>query len=257
MKRDIFLATFSDKALDVINKYGCGIEFNQFCISSSLDDDKRPHTVAAMKKEMDKCGITEPVRAIVHGPFTEICPQSIDHLAVEMGLLRLNQAYEGTRELGLKRLVVHSGFIPLIYFKEWHIQQSVKFWKKFMENKPDDFRIYIENVLDDEPESLLHIVEEVNDPRVKLCLDIGHANVVTVPEYSVSDWVMKWGKHIGHFHFHNNDGIADQHGPIMAGTIDMQQILAAVDNYCPTDATITVESRECDESVRWLMEQCK
>ena len=96
MKRDIFLATFSDKATDVINKYGCGMELNEFCISSSLDDGTRQETVAAMKKEMEQCGVDSPSKALVHGPFTEICPQSIDHLAVEMGLLRLNQAYEGT-----------------------------------------------------------------------------------------------------------------------------------------------------------------
>ena len=40
MERKIFLATFSDDALKVIKKYGIGIEFNQFCISQTLDEDK-------------------------------------------------------------------------------------------------------------------------------------------------------------------------------------------------------------------------
>ncbi|WP_303857583.1 sugar phosphate isomerase/epimerase family protein [Aminicella lysinilytica] len=255
MKRDIFLATFSDKATDVINKYGCGMELNEFCISSSLDDGTRQETVAAMKKEMEQCGVDSPSKALVHGPFTEICPQSIDHLAVEMGLLRLNQAYEGTRALGLDRLVVHSGFIPLIYFNEWHVQQSVKFWKEFMADKPADFHIYIENVLDEEPGPLLQIVEEIDDPRVMLCLDIGHANVVTLPDYTVEDWIKIWGSHIGHFHFHNNDGVTDLHDPLDRGTLNIENVLSTIDRYCDQSATITVESRECDESIRWLMEK--
>ena len=39
-KRDLFLATFSTNAIEVIGKYGIGIEYNQFCISDTLDDDR-------------------------------------------------------------------------------------------------------------------------------------------------------------------------------------------------------------------------
>ena len=263
MKRNIYLATFSNDALEVITKYGIGIEYNQFCISSTLDPERVDKTVAAMKKEAVECGLADadgeviPEMAVVHGPFTEICPQSIDHMAVDMAFVRLNQTYEATRALGIHRLVVHSGFIPLIYFKEWHVKQSIKFWKKFMQDKPDDFNIYIENVLDDEPDSLIEIVNGIDDPRVKLCLDIGHANVVTVPEYTVIDWIKKMGPKIGHFHLHNNDGTGDQHGPVMKGSMDINKVIKAIDEYCSEDVTFTVESRECDESIRWLLDNCK
>ena len=255
MERKIFLATFSDDALKVIKKYDIGIEFNQFCISQTLDEDKIDRTIAAMQKEMKECGISDERGAIVHGPFTELCPQSIDPLFVDLAMKRFEQAYEGCRRLGLKRLVVHSGFIPLIYFPVWHVKQSVKFWSRFMEDKPEDFTIYIENVLDSEPESLTEIVSQIDDPRVKLCLDVGHANVVTEPEYSVTDWIRIMGPRLGYFHLHNNDGSSDQHRPLTSGSLNMKEILAAIDDYCDPSATLTIESRECDESVVWLLKQ--
>ena len=124
-----------------------------------------------------------------------------------------------------------------------------------MEDKPEDFTIYIENVLDSEPESLTEIVSQIDDPRVKLCLDVGHANVVTEPEYSVTDWIRIMGPRLGHFHLHNNDGSSDQHRPLTSGSLNMKEILAAIDDYCDPSATLTIESRECDESVVWLLKQ--
>jgi sugar phosphate isomerase/epimerase len=35
----------------------------------------------------------------------------------------------------------------------------------------------LENVLEDSPDELIGIVQGVNDPRLRLCLDIGHANI--------------------------------------------------------------------------------
>lgn len=260
INRQIYLATFSTNALKVIKKYGCGIEYNQFCISSTLDDDKVDRSISAMRNEAKGCFLTtedgaiDPAKAVVHGPFTEIIPEAIDKMAIDMAMTRVNQAYAAVRKLGLNRLVLHSGYIPFMYFKEWHASQSIKFWNKYMEDKAEDFTLYIENVLDDEPQNLIDIVRGIDDPRVKLCLDIGHANAMTLPEFTVYDWIEKMGPYIGHFHFHNNDGTGDQHGPIMEGTMDVERILSTIDDYCPADATITVESRDCDESVWWLME---
>ncbi len=263
ISRKVYLATFSTNAFKVINKYGCGIEYNQFCISSALDDDKVEKTMGAMKKEAVNCGLADdngdivPSEAMVHGPFTEIIPEAIDKMAIDMAMTRLDQAYAAMRRLGLDRLVVHSGYIPFMYFKEWHASQSIRFWTDFMENKDEGFHLYIENVLDDEPQNLIDIVKGIDDPRVQLCLDIGHANAMTLPEYTVYDWIERMGPHLGHFHFHNNDGTGDQHRPIMEGTLDMERILGTIDDFCSDEATITVESRDCDESVRWLQEKLK
>lgn len=253
MKDRTYICTFSADAVDVIAEYGMGIELNDICISEYLDQERFDNTIETMRKEIEESGAKN---VIMHGPFTEIIPAAIDHRAVEMGLARLEEAYEACKILGINRMVVHSGYIPLLYFKEWHHEKSVYFWKKFMEGK-EDFTIYIENVFDDEPLMMKALVDELDDPRIKICLDVGHASAVTVPEYDVYNWIEVLGDRIGHMHIHNNDGKNDLHGQVFDGVLDMDRILKTVDRCCGEDVTLTIESRECRESAKWMAEYRK
>jgi len=252
MREKIYIATFSENAVEVIGRFGLGIELNDACISEYLDSDKVEQTIETMKSEIRDSGAD---RVILHGPFTEIIPASIDHRAVSMGMERLEEAYQVCRRMGIHRMVVHSGYMPLLYFKDWHHQKSVDFWRHFMENKPEDFNICIENVFEDEPFMMKKLAEELSDSRISLCLDVGHANAVTAPEHDILEWIEVLGRDIGHFHLHNNDGTRDAHGPVYQGTMDMKKILAAIEKHCRPDVTMTIESRTCEDSVRWLLEQ--
>ncbi len=255
-KRDIFLATFEMDAENVIRKHGIGVEFNQFCISSTLFDVRRDLACRAMQAQLDRLGLKAPGDVVCHGPFTEILPEAIDTEFVDLALKRVGQAVDGCKKLNVNRLVVHSGYYPTLYFRDWHRDKSVYFWSKLLEVCPDDFHVYLEIVIDPEPTCLLEVVEKIDDPRLELCLDIGHANCKTEPPYDVFDWIKLWGKRIGHFHFHNNNGTGDQHNSIFKGTMYIPDILACIDENCKDDATITVESRDCDETCGWLKANC-
>ena len=249
MKKRIHIATFSENAQNVIRRYGLNIELNDLCISESLDEENRPETIDRMREEIRA---SKAKSVIMHGPFTEIIPASIDHRAVELGLTRLEEAYEVCRDMGIHRMAVHSGYMPLLYFKEWHHEKSVFFWKKFMEHKPADFHIYIENVFEDEPVMMKKLIEDIGHPQVNLCLDIGHANAVTSEAYTVYDWIEILGEHIGHFHLHNNNGREDLHGSLTEGTMDMEKVLDCIDRCCCEDVTLTIESRSCEDSAVWI-----
>ena len=249
MKKRIHIATFSENAQNVIRRYWLNIELNDLCISESLDEENRPETIDRMREEIRA---SKAKSVIMHGPFTEIIPASIDHRAVELGLTRLEEAYEVCRDMGIHRMAVHSGYMPLLYFKEWHHEKSVFFWKKFMEHKPADFHIYIENVFEDEPVMMKKLIEDIGHPQVHLCLDIGHANAVTSEAYTVYDWIEILGEHIGHFHLHNNNGREDLHGSLTEGTMDMEKVLDCIDRCCCEDVTLTIESRSCEDSAVWI-----
>ena len=256
MTRQIYLSTFSHMATREISSYGIGIEYNQFCISKWLDDDAIDDTLDRMRGQAVKCGIDleeDREKAIVHGPFCEIAPASFDHLFRELAMKRLDQAAAGTMKLGLRRMVVHTGYVPQIFYPEWHIKESIGFWQSFLRDKPDDFNVYLENVMDEEPEMLSEIVVGVDDPRMRICLDVGHVNVCS--DTGVVRWIEKIGPLIAHFHLHNNDGKNDLHAPLTEGTIDMDEVLRAIDDFCPEDATLTIESRKCHESIRWLLDR--
>lgn len=225
--------------------WGLGVESDLFCTAVNLEN---PACMAREQTLME--GIA---RRIVHGPFNELCPAAIDPQARELTRRRYAQALLAARQLGTGRLVLHSGYIPLIYFPEWFVEQSVQFWQDFLRDKPEDTRILLENVLEDEPAMTAEIVARVNDPRLRLCLDVGHAHCQT-KQHPVEDWVRHWAPWLGHVHLHNNDTGWDTHSPLWEGSIPMEHILELLAQLAP-QATWTLETREAEGSCRWLAER--
>lgn len=268
MKDRIYIATFSQEAVNMAKKYGLGLELNHICISENLDEDKIESTRNEIAADLETIGGRVP---ILHAPFTELCPGSIDHRAVELAMDRLKEAYAVAAEFGIKKMVVHSGYMPWLYFKEWHLEKSLDFWRAFMADKPADFCLCIENVFEDEPYMLKELAGKLDDPRVGICLDIGHANVMTGKSdlalgkalragvsgsgvLSVPQWIGVLGAHIKHFHLHNNDGNADMHDSLQRGTLDAKEIFETIKRCCGQDVTFTIESRTCEDTIRWLAE---
>lgn len=252
MKERLFVATFSENAIEEIKQYGLNIEFDHLCISENLDEEKIEQTLSDMRRDW-RCA--SAVRAIIHGPYTEINASSVDPKVLRLTKERYEAAYRVCRELGVNHMVVHSGFIPILYYKEWHREKSAVFWKEFMSDKPEDFHLYIENVFEDEPYLLKNIIEETGDARVRMCLDVGHANACSGKEYTVLDWIRELGGLIGHVHLHNNFGVKDEHNSVFDGTMDMEKVMETIHKYCGQEVTLTIESQTCRESILWLLEK--
>ena len=252
LKNKLYIATFQNNAVEVAKNYGLGLEFNNTCISEILDFQNREKLLADMKKDFENVGFGT---AVLHGPFTEIHPAAIDYRARDLAMVRIEEAYEVCEALGIKKMVVHTGWIPFIYFKEWQAQKGADFWQKFMKDKPDDFSICVENVLDDEPYMLADMMHRIEDHRIKLCLDIGHANAVTSKEIPVEDWIKELGPYISHFHLHNNYQDNDTHSDFNTGSMDMDAVFEAIEKHCADDVTFTIEARECENCVKWLLER--
>ena len=253
-KDRIFIATFSKGATKVAAKYGFGLELNDLCISSNLERDMRETVVNRMKNELEDAQAIGR-RNFMHGPFTELTPAAIDPRAIDLMLMRYRDTLDICVEMEIKDLVLHDGYIPLIYQKNWHKKKAVSFWKEFESEIPDGTKVYIENVFDDEPYLLMETLDEVGSDKYRICLDVGHANAMSSAEASgggVSHWIKEMGQMIGHFHLHNNDGTSDMHDDLDKGSMDYLEILEAIDKYCRPDVTMTVESREAEPSCELL-----
>lgn len=254
MLNNIYIATFSGNALETARKYGFGVELNDLCISSNLDPEKKSWVMARMRDEISKAG-RDGKRTIMHGPFTELTPAAIDSRAIDLMRERYISTISICKELNIRDLVLHDGYIPLIYHKDWHLKKAISFWKEFADELPSDFTVYIENVFDDEPDLLCETIEGIGDSRYKICLDIGHANAVGKGGTDeVLGWIERMGSSIGHLHLHNNDGTGDSHDHINKGTLEIDKVLQGIMKCCPRDITMTIESRDSEESARYLYE---
>lgn len=252
MKNKLFIATFSEDALNVAKDFGIGLEINHTCISQNLDAENRRKLLDEIKKDIKTAGVHNPTALFLHGPFTEIHPAAIDYRASALGMERLNEAYEVASALEINRMVVHTGWLPFIYFKSWQAEKGAAFWQEFLKGKASNFHIYVENVLEDEPYMLLDMMKQIDNPHIKLCLDTGHANATTSPELPVEKWIEVLGSHIGHFHLHNNDGTGDSHSAFDCGSMDMNSIFSAINKFCDDDVTLTIEARDARACLCWL-----
>lgn len=246
MKRQtLFLSTIAPDAPEVAREYGLGLEIAEYCTAWNLDVHF-PETDAAVRQKLAGIG-----RRAFHAPFNELFPCAIDPKARELAACRYRQAIALAKQYGADRVVIHGGYNPYLYYPVWYTEQSVLFWKDFLREDPG-VTIVLENVLEEEPGMLLEILRGVDDPRLRLCLDVGHANAYS--KIPVTAWLEACAPYLSHFHIHNNDGTRDSHSALDQGTIPMREFVSRAEKLCP-DATFTLELMSAAPSVRWLLEE--
>ncbi|MDO4745636.1 MAG: sugar phosphate isomerase/epimerase family protein [Bacillota bacterium] len=252
MKRNIkdrlYIATVCAEHKEIISKYGIGVELDQFCDPSAIDGKCAEE---AREEINGLLGIAD--RCVLHAPFSELFPAAIDPKVRLVAMERLQQAAELAALYKAKKMIVHSGYVPLIFFKEWHEDRSVEFWEEFMAGREDGLVITVENVMDDEPYMMAKMMERIKNPNIKLCFDVGHAACIS--KVPADEWLEVLAPYLGHLHIHNNDGTHDWHKPIFEGNVDMEKFLNLAIEKCAPDTTITIESLSGLTSMEWLKER--
>lgn len=235
-------------------EHGLGLEIADFCICSNLDE-RYPIMEKLIRRKQELVP-----DLLMHAPFNELCPAAIDPWIREIAKKRFLQIFGETVKFNAKKLVVHTGFDPMIYRKEWFVPQSIGFWKDLLKECPEGLELVLENVMEKEPDMLVEICDGVADERFRICLDIGHANLMPVP---VREWLSTIGGRLSHMHVHNNEGsrtkelIAakdDLHHALGNGILDVDCILKQAAGI-REDITITVETTYIEDSVKWLIER--
>ena len=229
MRREqLYLSTIDENAGAAARDCGLGLEIADYCTAVNMDS-----LYAETKPRVD-AQVQGVKRRMLHGPFNELFPCAIDPLARELAAKRYFQALRMAEQYGAKRLVFHGGYLPHVYYSCWYTEQSVLFWKEFLQQWMAD------------------IADGVDDPRFRLCLDVGHAHVCS--EIGVMQWLETLAPWLTHFHIHNNDRSFDAHSPLDQGTIPMKTFLTRADALCP-DATFTLEVTDGRRDVDWLLRQ--
>lgn len=242
-KERLFLSTIADDAVQTAREFGLGVELAQFCLAENMD--KTPPDVQA---SLDAA--LEVPRRVLHAPFAELCPAAIDPLVREVAKRRYLQAAALAKRYGAEKMVVHSGFIPLVYYPEWFAPQSAAFWREFL-NDVDGLTLCVENVMETSPDALRQIAEQVNDPRLRICFDVGHA---FCQGGELAPWLDALAPYISHVHLHNNHGSSDEHLGLPDGTLDMAAVIRQLEALAP-QATYTLEVRSARASVEWLLKE--
>lgn len=151
----LFLSTIGSDSRTLALEYHLGLELAEFCTARNLDCP-----AFYSQAQAQSSGIS---RLWFHAPFAELSPAAIDPMVRAVTRRRYHQSIRAARQLGVTRLVIHTGFVPMVYFPQWFIQQSVLFWRRFLQHT-DSILIALENVMEPDPTVQLEIVRQVDDP---------------------------------------------------------------------------------------------
>lgn len=232
---------FSDEEVsELLSKRKIGLEIIDFGIGTVLDKEDN-----GIDDYLNRMGDTIAGKALsLHGPFLDLNPASFDSLVLEATKKRYNQVYLVAKKLGADRIVFHSCYHENIYYKDAYVSNSIKFWNEFLEDKDDTIELHIENVYESEMDHLIEVIDGVGNKKLSICLDIGHANCYS--KYSPEEWIKKLGSRIGHFHLHNNNGLNDSHEGLKRGSIDINNIVKAIKEFC-NSSSMTIEITNLSE----------
>lgn len=241
---------YVDRTAPLARESGLGIEIAEFCISDNMElkfDEVLPHVETLVSAAKYKT---------LHAPYNELYPMAIEPLVVEVAYKRYSQAWEYCKRFGASKMIVHANYNDDLYFPGWFIDRHTRFWKRFLSEHEGDIVICVENVGERDPELITGIIKGVDDLRLRMCLDVGHANLSGIEPI---EWVRTCAPYVSHYHIHNNFGApkegkrswGDRHLGLGNGIIDMKALLDLAEELTP-DATAAIESYEPEASVQWL-----
>jgi len=212
-------------AVRLARERGLGVELQYFYYPQALDEPAR----ALAEHRVLLAGLAGP-RAI-HGPFIGLSAGCLDPLVREVTRRRLLEGLAIAGKLGAGHMVTHLGYIPHNGPQEEWLALAADFWRTLLPEVPEGIRIYLENMLEEGPEMQLALAERVGDPRLGLCLDLGHAHALS--RRPVVEWIEALGERLAYVHLHDNRGAEDEHLPLGRGNLPLAEALAALERRAP------------------------
>jgi Xylose isomerase-like TIM barrel. len=170
----------------------------------------------------------------LHGVYNDVNLHSNDPKIASISRERIQGSIDVAKALGAQKIVFHGGVNPLVlnewYLKNW-LEKNAAFWKQVLAQYSGT--VLIENVWEPNPEILRSLLDTVNSPRLKICLDVAHAHVYS--KVPLDTWLSVLGDDVVYMHFSDNNGQVDEHAIIGAGDIDWQSLTGSIQRLglCP------------------------
>ena len=236
--------TEPNKIIELCLNDNLGIEIQGFYDPNTIGTDQVREKIQEYKEILANFNGGKSL----HAPFWDLNLGTKNQALRKLTMDTYNIAYKIAKELGCTEIVVHNGFVPNTSFYEGWVRNATSFWQEFFRDKDDSITMMIENQCEEDSEVLKMEIDSVNDPRLKVCLDIGHAHANS--NMPVEEWIKTLGSRIGYLHLHNNHCKVpgrpsfqnDEHLGLDNGTIDVPTVLNLLEEYCP-DAIWNIECK--------------
>ncbi|WP_456418599.1 sugar phosphate isomerase/epimerase family protein [Methanocaldococcus infernus] len=241
----VFLPESLDSALNKItNKFGV---WEVVCEGNHYLDVKNIKLLRDAKEKYK-------VDIVVHAPFADLNPASMNYRVRELTINCIRDAIEGAYELDAELVVIHPGYIPELWkdLKEEVLDNNFSTILKLVEIAEDyGVKLGLENmpnfpgVLCQKAEELKNILNEIDSKYLGVTLDIGHANTVG----NIEEFIDELRNKIIHIHIHDNNGERDEHLAIGEGKINFYRVLKKLVKI-GYDKILTIENKNLRDALK-------
>ncbi len=206
----------------IAESHGTGLELQEFADPALLDGDW-PGQVSRYRKILsDFSG-----ELTLHGAFFDLFSGSPDRQVAGIARERYRQNLTIAAELGAHLINFHANYLPLIdeprYLPNW-IERQIVFWQLLaQEASALGVTLALENMWEPDPSILRRVLEAVNSPHLRSCLDVAHARIYSKLPLEV--WIEALEPYLVLTHLHNTDSQVDVHQSFDEGVLDMPALL--------------------------------
>jgi len=191
----------------------------------------------------------EGLRCTLHAPFNDMLPGAGDKYVLEATREKLFRCFDLIEILKPCSIVCHLGYLDCVHsynLDQW-LANSLETWKKLLLiAETQATPVMFENTYETGPRIHKMILEILDSPSARFCLDVGH--LLAFARTSWHEWLDSLERWLGQLHLHDNHGLKDEHLPIGGGDFDFVGLFS----YLKTreiEPLITLEPRS--ESDLW------
>lgn len=206
--------------------------FDEFSVEGALKPDLETIRDAFSSKGL---------RITMHGPYSGLNPGAMDEDTRRKTVEVYRKAFDVASILRPANIVLHAGYHPKKFKKnkELWMEQSLKTWPEFVcVAESIGVIIAAEHIFEKSPETLIDLIQKINSPNFRACMDTGHLNAFAKGD--MEEWVRELGPHMAEVHVHDNNGGHDDHLPVGDGSIDFRFFFALLEKYSD-NPVITIE----------------
>lgn len=204
-------------------------EYNDFMNPLTLDNKAETKRRIKLYKSFNR----DRSYDTLHGPFYDIAVHSVDPKIRKLSDRRIRQACDIAVSLKAEGIILHTNLIANFYnaaYRENWISANEEYFNSLLKDYKT-LNIYMENMFDEEPDSLCRLTKRINNERFGICLDIGHSNI---SKTDIKIWIDRCSRYIKQYHINDNDGIEDSHLAIGDGNIEWKNVLPLLNKAIPT-----------------------
>lgn len=183
-----------------------------------------------------------------HGVFIDVNPVSNNPVIRAASRKQIQESCELAKILGAHNIVLHCSCFPFLrdsYMEIW-AAESAKYYDELQ--KRTDLDIFIENSMDVDPDPLKALMDRCDNPKVNVCLDIGHANYSRV---GLDMWFDQLGSRIGYIHLSDNAGFFDRHNALGSGSVNWE-LADSLFRRLEKDIPVTIEVNTLEQAQQSL-----